>query len=240
MTGTDEATQVVIQRRLTEARDALGDVPPRPPVTTVFGRAQRRRAGRGLTAAGAAIAAAGLAVTVAYSAQSHQPPGQAQPSSQAQAQAQARGPVHVHLAASWSVDTNADGTVTFRMRDTTDPARLQQVLAQAGVPALVSYGEICLARGRHVLQRTLGIVTGPGHQAPGAPQAESVFLAAGGGKVLNFTWTINPANIPAGDHFVISAVPASAAPAGHIRAAWEFVPVSAPVDCTTTPPPLDG
>src|SRR5262245_8096657 len=136
MTGTDEATQDVIQRRLAEARDALSDLPPRPPVTTVFGRAQRRRAGRGLTAAGAAITAAGLAVTVAYSAQSHQPPGQAQPSSQAHAQA--RGPVHVHLAASWSVDTNPDGTVTFRMRDTTDPARLQQVLAQAGVPALVS------------------------------------------------------------------------------------------------------
>jgi hypothetical protein len=91
-----------------------------------------------------------------------------------------------------------------------------------------------------VLLPTLGILTGPDRQPPGTPQLESVFLAEGGYKVLDFTWTINPANIPAGTHFVISAVPASKATAGHIRAAWEFVPVSAPVDCTTTPPPLDG
>jgi hypothetical protein len=117
---------------------------------------------------------------------------------------------------------------------------LQQALAQAGVPALVRWGEICLARGRHVLLPTLGILTGPGRQPPGTPQLESVFLAEGGYKVLDFTWTINPANIPAGTHFVISAVPASKATAGHIRAAWEFVPASVPVNCTSTPPKLDG
>src|SRR6266542_4086317 len=67
-------------------------------------------------------------------------------------------PVHVHLAA-WSVDTSPDGTVTFKLHNTSQPARLQHVLAQAGVPAMVRRGEICLARGRHVLLPTRGIVS---------------------------------------------------------------------------------
>ena len=234
MTGTDEVTLAAVRQRLAEGRDALGEMTPRPPVATVLARARRRRAGRRLTAAGASVTAACLAVTVAYSSQNHLLPGQTHLS------AHAHQPVHAHLAASWSVDTNPNGKVTFRMRDTSDPDRLQQALAQAGVPALVRWGEICLARGRHVLLPTLGILTGPGRQQPGTPQLESVFLAEGGPKVLDFTWTINPANIPAGAHFVISAVPASAAAPGHIRVAWEFVPVSAPVDCTSTPPKLDG
>jgi len=240
MTDTDEATLAAVQQRLAEARDALDDLPPRPAVTAVLARARRRRAGRRLAAASASVAAASLAVTVAYSAQNQQPPGQAHLPGQAGGPAHARGlaPVHVHLAASWSVDTNADGTVTFRMRDTADPHRLQHALRQAGVPAQVHWGQICLAPGRHALS-VKGIMTGPGGHT--GPKLQSVITADGGGsKLMGISWTVNPARIPAGAHFVISAVPAAAAAPGHIRVAWEFVPVSAPVNCTATPPPLDG
>jgi len=231
MTDTDEVTLAVVRRRLAEARDALDNLPPRPAVTTVLARARRRRAARRLAAAGAAVTAAGLAITVAYSSQDQQPPGPAR------LPAQASGPVHVHLAASWSVDTNSDGTVTFRMRDTSDPARLQHALRQAGVPAQVHWGEICLARDRHALLPTKGIMAGPGGHT--GPKLQSVFMT-GGSKLMSITWTINPARIPANAHFVISAVPARAASAGRVRAAWELVPVSAPVDCTGTAPKLAG
>jgi hypothetical protein len=137
--------------------------------------------------------------------------------------------VHVHLAA-WSVDTNPDGTVAFRLRSTSQPARLQRVLAQAGVPATVRRGKICLARGRHVLLPTQGIVS----YLNGKPTPlGSVFLLMGGhgaNKPLNWSWIITPAKIPQGARFVISAVP-NGVSASHIQAAWEFVPNSAPVTC---------
>jgi hypothetical protein len=144
------------------------------------------------------------------------------------------------------VDTNADGTVTFRMLDTSDPARLQHALKQAGVPALVRFGQICLARGPHALLPTRGVVTGPGRSAHTGPKLQSIVMAAGtgkmaaGAKLLGWTWTIHPAAIPDGARFVISAVPASKAIAGHVQAAWELVPASAPLDCTATPPALGG
>jgi hypothetical protein len=135
------------------------------------------------------------------------------------------------------VDTNADGTVTFRMRDTADPRRLQHALREAGVAAQVHWGEICLARDRHALLSTTGIMTGPGGHT--GPKLQSVFMT-GGSKLMSITWTINPARIPASAHFVISAVPARAASAGRVLAAWELMPASAPVNCTSTPPKLDG
>lgn len=236
MTDTDEVTLAVVRQRLAAARDALDDLPPRPAVTTVIGRARRRRAGRRLAAASASVAAASLAITVAYSSQDHQPPGQTRLPVRASGHAHAHGPVHVHLAASWSVDTNADGTVTFRMRDTADPARLQSALRQAGVPAQVHFGEICLARGRHGLSAK-GILAGPGGHT--GPKLQSVITADGGGsKVMGITWTIHPASIPDGARLVLSAVPASKVTAGHIQATWELVPASAPVSCTSTPPKL--
>jgi hypothetical protein len=236
MTDTDEATLAAVQQRLAEARDALDDLPPRPAVTAVLARARRRRAGRRLAAASASVTAASLAVTLAYSAQNQQPPGQAHLPAQAGGPAHARGlaPVHVHLAASWSVDTNADGTVTFRMRDTADPHRLQHALRQAGVPAQVHWGQICLAPGRHALS-VKGIMTRPGGHT--GPKLQSVITADGGGsKLMGISWTVSPARIPAGAHFVISAVPPGKVTAGHIQAAWQLVPGGAPVHCTSTPP----
>jgi hypothetical protein len=145
--------------------------------------------------------------------------------------------VHVHLAA-WSVDTNPNGTVTFKLRSISDPARLEHVLAEAGVPAMVRSGEICLAQGRHVLLPTQGIVT----DLNGRPtRMSSVFLlnGTGGGpnKLLNWSWTINPPKLPSNAHFVISGIPGHHIPASQIQAAWEFVPTSAPVKCAKSMKP---
>jgi hypothetical protein len=232
MTDTDDGTLAVVRDRLAEARDALGGLPPGPPVTAVLQRARRRRAGRWLAAAGGTATAAGLAVAVAYSAQTPPQPGQAQPPAPGHEPA----PVHVHLAAAWSVDTNADGTVTFRLRDTSDPSRLQKALRQATVPAVVRFGQICLAPGRGAVPK--GALAGPGQHT--GPKMQSVITAngTGGGKLLSLTWTISPAKIPSGTRLVISAVRPAAAPAGTVRAAWEFVPAGAPLGCTSTPPKL--
>jgi hypothetical protein len=50
--------------------------------------------------------------------------------------------VHVNLDA-WSVNTTASGQVTVTIRDLKDPALLRQTLAEAGVPAIVTSGEVC-------------------------------------------------------------------------------------------------
>ena len=217
---TDDATLTALATRLAEVRDSVSGVRMTRPASEIFASAQKRRRRRVLAAAGAACAAIGIAVALTL------PSG-----------SQAR-PVHVHLAA-WSVDTNPDGTVTFKLRNTSQPARLQHVLAEAGVPAMVRQGEICLAQGRHVLLPTQGIVS----DLNGRPTPMgSVFLLMGGAghggnQLLNWAWTIIPAKIPTGTRFVISAVPGDRVPATHIQAAWEFVPTSAPVTCAKSVKP---
>jgi hypothetical protein len=219
---TDDATLTALRDRLAEVRDSVSGVRMTRPASEIFAGANKRRSRRVL-AAGAACAAIGIAVALAV------------PASQAR-------PVHVHLAA-WSVDTNPDGTVTFKLRNTSQPARLQRVLAEAGVPAMVRRGEICLARGRHVLLPTQGIVkvTGATVYIDGRrTQPGSVFLLMGGhgpSKPLNWSWTITSSKIPQGARFVISAVPGNRVPADRIQAAWEFVPGSAPVTCAKSVKP---
>jgi hypothetical protein len=214
---TDDATLTALRNRLAEVRDSISGVRMTRPASEIFASARKRRSRRVLAAAGAACAAIGIALALAV------PAGQARP-------------VHVHLAA-WSVDTNPNGTVTFRLRNTSQPARLQHVLAEAGVPALVRRGEICLAEGRHVLLLTQGIVS----YLNGRPTPlGSVFLLMGGhgaSKPLNWSWTITPSKIPQGARFVISAVPGHRVSTSHIQAAWEFVPGSAPVTCAKSVKP---
>jgi hypothetical protein len=211
----DNTTATALRHRLNEVRDAMSDVHMTVPHSAIFSRATNRRTRRGLAAAvTAACAALGLALGLVL-------PGGA-----------ARA-VHVHLAA-WSVDTNSNGTVTFKLRNTAHPARLQRVLAEAGVPAMVRSGKICLAQGRHVLLPTKGIVS----YINGRPaRLSSVFLMAGGGgrqnDLLNWSWTITPSKIPSHAHFVISVIPGHQVPANRIQAAWEFVPQRAQVRCAT-------
>jgi hypothetical protein len=219
---TDDATLIALRNRLAEVRDSMSGVRMTRPASEIFASAKKRRSRRVLAAAGAACAAIGIALALAV------------PGSQART-------VHVHLAA-WSVDTNPSGTVTFKLRNISQASRLQHVLAQAGVPAMVRRGEICLAQGRHVLLPTQGILKGTGTvTVNGRPaQLSSVFLLMGGhgaSKPLNWSWTITPAKIPHGARFVISAVPGNRVPPDHIQAAWEFVPGSAPVTCAKSVKP---
>jgi hypothetical protein len=218
----DDATLTAVQNRFREVRGSIADVRMDTTASDIFARATRRRRRRVLAAAGTACAALGLTVALAV------PGGQA-------------AAVHVHLAA-WSVDTHPNGTVTFKLRNTSQPARLQHVLAEAGVPAMVRWGEICLAQGRHVLLPTQGIVkvSGPTFYVNGHPtQPGSVFLLISGGKPkpLNWSWTITPAKIPQGARFVISAVPGGRVAPHHVQAEWEFVPASAHVTCATSVKP---
>jgi hypothetical protein len=206
----------VVRDRLAEAQHSLGDMPAGVPASEIFARVGKRRHRRAIAALAAACALTGLVLGGVL-------PSGTQPRS-----------VHVHLAA-WSVDTNPDGTVTFRLRNVAHPARLQRVLAEAGVPVMVRSGETCLAQGRHVLLPTQGIVS----FLNGKPTPlGSVFLLGGNGsgpnKLLNWAWSITPAKIPSNAHFVISSIPGGHVPAHRIQAAWEFVHKSAHVNCAAS------
>jgi hypothetical protein len=181
-------------------------------------RGLRRRRQLAGGAAAAACAVLGLAAALIFAAGS------------------SAGPVHVHLAA-WSVNTNPDGTVTFKLRKISQPARLQHTLAEAGVPAMVRWGEICLAQGRHALLDTEGFVKiTSGDNTPAGKEQPTAFFAQLGGQKDNWgmggwSWTITPAKIPPGGQFVISAVPPGSVPPNDIQAVWEFVHSSAHVTC---------
>jgi len=49
--------------------------------------------------------------------------------------------VHLHLAA-WSVDTNADKTVTVTVRELSDPQKLSQILESTGVRSKVQFVQV--------------------------------------------------------------------------------------------------
>src|SRR5215468_7498231 len=156
----DDHTLTVIKDRLAEAQHSLGEMPAGVPPSEIFARVRKRHHRRAIAALTAACAATGLALGLVL-------PSGSQPR-----------PVHVHLAA-WSVDTNPNGTVSFKLRNVSHPARLQRVLAEAGVPAMVRSGEICLAQGRHVLLPTQGIVS----DLNGRPTfMGSIFLLGGNGS----------------------------------------------------------
>jgi hypothetical protein len=110
-------------------RESMEGVHMHTPVERIVaaGRARRRRKVTAI-AVGAAVAG-GLSLVVATGGQ--------------QVNAPPAG-VHVQLAA-FSVDSNADGTVTVKLtkEQTLDPAALQNALAQAGIPADIRINEFC-------------------------------------------------------------------------------------------------
>ena len=213
----NDDAELALRHRITEVRDSLGDVHMTIPASEIIARDKRRRARRGLVAAGTACAAAGLAVALALA-----PGSPARPA-----------PQHAQLAA-WTVHTNPDGTVTFTLRNTSHPAQLQHALAEAGVPAVVRWGQICEAGGKgQPLMNTEGFVkAGP---APGAASGIGSYFALQGGTSANpdldWSWTVVPSKIPHGGRFVISAIPGSV-PSSDIQAEWEFAHSSAPLTCS--------
>jgi len=223
----DDSTLTALKDHLHEVRDSLSEVHMTVPASAIYAAAKKQRRRRGVAAAGAACAAVALALALVLALA---------PGSQTRQ-------VHVHLAA-WSVDTNPNGTVTFKLRNASQPARLQHVLAKAGVPAMVRWGEVCLAQGRHVLLPTEGFVKETGMRVyvngrPSQPESilEMISTKPSNNKGLNWSWTITPSKMPKGARFVISAVPADRVTPGHIQAVWEFVPSSAHVVCAKSVKP---
>jgi hypothetical protein len=109
-----------------------------PPVEAIVarGRARRRRSGL----AGMGLAAVGLAIALPVIFTSINPSAPAV----ATHLRLGGGPVHVNLAA-YSVDSNANGTVTVALaaKQSFNPRELRQALAQAGIAAVVNVGAFC-------------------------------------------------------------------------------------------------
>lgn len=154
---------------------ALGGVRMRRPVDEIAARGRRLRTRRRSIAGAAAVGVLGVSLAVALplsSASSQSVAAHGQPQSQ---------PVNVDLAA-WSVHTNADSTVTFTLREFWDPAKLEQVLAHAGVRALVTQDPGC----------------GANMDVAGMPQIAKVMgfpVHKADGEVI---YTVTPSAMPAG------------------------------------------
>jgi hypothetical protein len=183
---------------------------------------RRRMAIRAVAVAGTAAVAAAIAVAGALPAVGR--PSAGHPAAD----------VHVNLAA-WSVNTNPDGSVTVKTREVSQPRRLQHVLAEAGIPALVRWGELCWVPPSQYLP-TRGIVDGPDYVGGVAPP-----IWIGGRPYPNDVWTFTPSKMPPGARYMITATPANRAhPNGGGDWSWGLVRDSAHLTCRPTAPPAGG
>jgi hypothetical protein len=139
--------------------------------------------------------------------------------------------VHVNLAA-WSVNTNPDGTVTFKVKRMSDPTRLEHVLAQAGVPAIVRFGENCRAQGQTLPVQ--GIVSGPNYV--GGPAGRPQWVD--GRPYPAWAYSITPSAMPAGARFMISVGPGPGTKYQWFD--WALVPAGVHVTCGPSVPPVVG
>ena len=129
----DDAELSQIRESLLAEGADLAGVHMARPAADVMAKGQalrlRRRLLRGLSGVTAASAAMALALALALGGTG-------------------TGIRQVHVTeADWSVNTGQNGAVTVQLRKVSDPLRLQSVLAQAGVPATVRWGERCAATG---------------------------------------------------------------------------------------------
>jgi hypothetical protein len=148
---------------------------------------------------------------------------------------QTRAAVHVNLAA-WSVNTNPDGTVTFKVKRIADPTRLEHVLAEAGVPAIVRFGENCRAQGPTLPMR--GIVSGPTYVGGTVGRPQRIH----GRPYPAWAYTINPSAMPSGSRFMISIGPGPhpGNPTNDQWFDWAVVPAGTHVTCGPSVPPVAG
>ena len=144
--------------------------------------------------------------------------------------------VHVNLAA-WSVNTNPNGTVTFVVKKMSDPARLEHVLAEAGVPAIVRFGENCRARGQ-TLPYCAGSCPGRSMWVALLGRPERV----NGRPYPDWAYTITPSAMPTGSRFMISVGPGPdpGNPNNYQWFDWALVPAGAHVSCGPSVPPVVG
>lgn len=111
----------------------------RRPTVEIAARGHRLRIRRRSIAGAAAVGVLGASLAITLPSSSG---GSSGPAAEAHGHTLSQA-VNVDLAA-WSVHTNADSTVTITFRQFRDPDKLRQVLAEAGVPAVVSEGASCL------------------------------------------------------------------------------------------------
>ena len=177
------------------------------PAEAVMARGQalqlRRRLLRGLSGVAAASAAMALVLGLALGG---------------------TGIRQVHVTeASWSVNTNQDGTVTVVLREVSDPVRLQSVLHEAGVPAAVRLDESCgvTSRPKFTSLRRLAV------------SLHGSVVKSGWSR-----WTIRPALIPAYTKIVVN-VPSFVVPklpSRHLHPViWAIIPASTRLTCAGSP-----
>ena len=203
-------------------RDGLSrlPVPPPPPVEAVVarGRARRRRsglAGMGVAAAGLAIALPVVITTV------NRPASQVATSIRL-----GSGPVHVNLAA-FSVDSNPNGTVSVRLasKQAINARQLRQILAQAGIPAVVNYGAFCATSVQPPGFKQ--VVSGPPANGTANASSSSSIRSTASADVT--AMVIKPGKMPKQAELSIGYFP------DHV--AMTLVRVGGPLSCVATDPP---
>jgi hypothetical protein len=169
---------------LTAVRSAVPDARMRTPVEQIMGTARSRRRRRGfagLTVAGLA-GAAGLAIALPAGGTGTAGNGGARPG-------------NAQLAA-WTVQNGPDGTVNVTLHQARDAQRLQRVLAEHGVPAIVRFGEVCQPEGKALpaseLNQVLGL-SGAGLAVVGGPDP--------------VVFRIKPAKMPSGSKLSLDVLP---------------------------------
>jgi hypothetical protein len=167
----DDDMLAAMRSSLAGVKDSLTDVHLDRPPEAITARARARRLRRGLTGVGAAGLALGLGLAL--------PGGPA-----------GQRAVHVNLAA-WSVNTTSAGLIDITIRELQDPAALRQALADAGVPATVTFGQVC---------------TG----AESLPQIDQVLHKQRPTESSDVVLTVDPAAMPAGTELVIGVARAAA------------------------------
>jgi hypothetical protein len=140
----------------------------------------------------------------------------------------ATGIRQVHVTETdWSVNTGQNGTVIVKLLRVSDPLRLESVLAEAGVPATVHWGESCLAPGWG--QAPPRIVT---------PRPAPLPVPRSKGATWRYVFSIHPALMPAHTRFVIGTRPYAKVqlrPHPSPLVTWTLIPAGAPLTCTKNP-----
>ena len=150
----DDELLAAVGSTLTSVRDSMTDVHLDRPASVIIARARGRRRRRGLAGAAGLTLAIALAVGL-VSLPLARPAGQNTARSAGPGTASSGGhdapvssghqtarSVHVNLDA-WSVNTTPAGLVDVTIRELRDPALFRRTLAEAGVPAVISFGEFC-------------------------------------------------------------------------------------------------
>lgn len=121
--------------------------------------------------------------------------------------------VHVNLDA-WSVNTTSAGLVDVTIRELKDPALLRQDLADAGVPAMLTFGKVCTASSGDL---------------PQLPQVLHKSHASG-----DVVLTVDPAAMPAGTELVIGIMEGGQkAPGQELVGGFGLIKDGSPLACHT-------